>query len=57
MSDANIAEIGRRLANALAKAGYERDQQSKKEVSVVQTELCQAVREELAESAGKPGIT
>lgn len=48
MSDASIAEIGRRLANALAKAGYERDQQSKKEVSMVQTELCQAVREELA---------
>jgi hypothetical protein len=53
MSDATIAEIGRRLANALAKAGYERDPQSKKEVSMVQTELCQAVREELAETIEK----
>ena len=49
MSDTSIAAIGRRLANALAKAGYERDQQSKKEVAALHTELCQAVRDEAAE--------
>lgn len=57
MTDASIAAIGRRLATALAKAAYERDQQSKQDVARVHTELCQAVREELAESAGKPGTT
>lgn len=54
MSDAGIAEIGRRLAHALAKAGYERDQELKKEVAIIQTELCQTVREEAAENAVKP---
>ena len=55
MSDATVAEVARRLASALSKAGYERDLQSKKEVAALNTELCQAVRAEAAEPAEKPG--
>lgn len=44
MSDTDIAAIARRLAEALAKFAYERDVESKKDVSRLQTELCSAVR-------------
>lgn len=47
MSDAQIAAIGRNLAEALAKCAYERDSDSAKAVLQLQTELCAAVRNEL----------
>jgi hypothetical protein len=48
MADAVIAEVGRRLARALARAAYERDPDSGKAVRSLQSELCAAVREESA---------
>jgi hypothetical protein len=48
MTDATIAAVGRRLARALARAAYGRDPESKRAVSLLQTELCQAAREESA---------
>jgi hypothetical protein len=50
MTDASIAAIARRLAEALARAAYERDTESKKAVAQLQTELCETVRRELAEN-------
>ena len=49
MSDSEIAGIGRSLAQALMRAAYERDPESKREVLVRHTELCAAVRRERAE--------
>jgi hypothetical protein len=46
MNDAVIANIGRNLAEALARCAYERDVDSAKAVAVLQTELCAAVRSE-----------
>jgi hypothetical protein len=46
MSDATIAEIARRLAGALDRFARERADGDRKSIAMVQTELCQAVREE-----------
>lgn len=46
MSDTEIAAIGRNLAVALAKRGYERSTEASKEVARLQTELCAAVKNE-----------
>lgn len=52
MSDAGIAAIGRRLAEALARMARERRDADRKEVSAVQTELVAAVRAEEQEAGG-----
>lgn len=49
MSDAEIAAIGRALAQALIRRAYERDPESSKQVLFGHTELCAAVRREQAE--------
>jgi hypothetical protein len=46
MSDSEIANIGRYLAIALSRRGYERSPEATKEVLRLQTELCAAVRSE-----------
>jgi hypothetical protein len=53
MSDATIAEIGRRLAEALARAGRERGD-AWKAVYALQTELCAACLAELEQEKTKP---
>lgn len=47
MSDATIAEIARRLAEALAESGRERSDDARKRVAMIQTELCAEARAEL----------
>lgn len=49
MSDAEIASIGRTLAQALIRRAYERDAESSKQVLFCHTELCAAYRAELRE--------
>ena len=53
MSDASIAAIGRRLAQALIRRAYERDPQSAKDVLLYHTELCAEYRAE-AQAASEP---
>jgi len=49
MTDQAIAAIARQLAAALARVGYSRNPDDKREVMRLQTELCAVVRDE------KPG--
>lgn len=51
--DKKIAEIARRLAEALQDVAYTRNDSDRKNMAAVQTELCQAVREE-KDSAKNP---
>jgi 50S ribosomal subunit-associated GTPase HflX len=48
MTDATIAAIGRNLAEVVSKFAYGRDPETSKIVRQLHTELCRAVREELA---------
>lgn len=50
MSDARLADIARRLAAALNESARERTDAARKAVSLLQTELCAAVRAETAEA-------
>lgn len=45
-NDANIARIGRELANAMQDWAYTRKDEDKKRVTAAQTELVQAVKQE-----------
>ena len=49
MSDATIANVGRRMAEALMKFAHDRGDEDRKTVANVQTELCAAVRAEAEE--------
>ena len=49
--DAEMARIGRSLADALSKHAKERSADSQKVVSALHTELCAARRAELIDSA------
>jgi hypothetical protein len=49
MSDATIAMIARRLAFAYSRSGYERSDEAAKEIALLKTELCAAVRAETPE--------
>lgn len=48
MSDASIAEIGRRLAEALQDVAYSRSEVDKKNLAAINYELVTAVKEEKA---------
>lgn len=51
--DRKIAEIARRLAEALMDSAYTRRDEDKKRLVAAQTELCQAVREEKEDAKTK----
>lgn len=51
MSDKSIAAVGRRLAEALSDFAYTRKDEDKKLVAALQSELCQTLRNEIAEAA------
>ena len=55
MTDADIARIGRDLAHALMRFARERRDEDRKMVAHNQTELCAAVRSELAEVEASHG--
>ena len=55
MADANIASIGRRLAEALADFGYTRKDEDKKRIAALQAELCAAVKLESTEKEKTSG--
>jgi len=53
MTDSTIAAIGRRLAQALHDAAYERNDEHRKAVALLNMELCAAVSEEMRNAKTK----
>ena len=50
MSDQQVATVARNLALALKTFGHERSPVDRKNVAILQTELCRVVREEEAQA-------
>jgi hypothetical protein len=55
MSDQEVANVARNLAMALNTFAHERRDDDRKNVALLQTELCRVVREEIQEAQPNSG--